>query len=117
MVGGVLVGDASEYGNLVGLFRKRVNRRPSGVVRPGRVCWPAPRGGATAPGAGGGAQVCSCNSVSECYQISASAVRSQEVTTVAQVKGCTKAGTGLRVVRAAAQGCGSRGRGEVQCPV
>ncbi len=49
-------------------------------------------GGATAPGAGGDAQVCSCNSVSE-RQIR-DAVRSQELTTVAQVKRCTKAGTG-----------------------
>ncbi len=90
LVGGVLVGDASEYSTLVGLF-KSGNPLP---VAPAELLTGPRReqSGGTAPSTGRDAQVCSCNSISE-SQIR-DAVRSTGLSTVAQVKMCTKAGTG-----------------------
>ncbi len=90
LLGGVLVGDASDYGNLL-MLNKSKDPLP---VKPGELI----------VGTGGGAavggvdsmddacQVCSCNNVSK-GQICA-AIREQNLTTVGEVKMCTKAGTG-----------------------
>jgi NAD(P)H-dependent nitrite reductase large subunit/NAD(P)H-dependent nitrite reductase small subunit len=90
LIGGVLVGEASEYGTLVGLF-KSGNPLP---VAPAELLTGLHReiAGGTSPGIGADPQVCSCNSVSE-GQIR-DAVRSKGLATVAEVKLCTKAGTG-----------------------
>ncbi len=90
LIGGVLVGDASEYSTLVGLFK---SGNPLPVAPAELLSGPRRQSpGGTVPGTGTDSQVCSCNSVSE-SQIR-DAVRSQGLTTVAQVKTCTKAGTG-----------------------
>jgi nitrite reductase (NADH) large subunit len=89
LLGGILVGDASDYGALLALFR---SNKPLGVS-PGALL--AGLSGDRAGMAGvacGDAQVCSCNNVSE-SQIR-DAVRGQGLTTIAQVKSCTRAGTG-----------------------
>jgi nitrite reductase (NADH) large subunit len=89
LLGGVLVGDASDFGTLLGLFK---SGKPL-AVPPGNLL--STRRGGDADSARGGdvdALVCSCNSVSE-RQIH-EAVRDRKLTTVTQVKTCTLAGTG-----------------------
>jgi nitrite reductase (NADH) large subunit len=84
LLGGVLVGDASDFGSLLGLFK---SGQPL-TVSPGDLL-SSGRGSACT---GVDAQVCSCNNVSE-SQIRA-AVREHKLTTLAEVKTCTRAGTG-----------------------
>ncbi|MFI5455987.1 MAG: nitrite reductase large subunit NirB [Isosphaerales bacterium] len=90
LVGGVLVGDATEYGALLGHFK---SGKPLPVA-PGELLTSlhGDRTGSPARGAGADIQVCSCNNVGE-SQIR-DAVRLEGLTSVAQVKSCTKAGTG-----------------------
>jgi nitrite reductase (NADH) large subunit len=90
LIGGVLVGDAAEYGALLAHFK---SGRPLPVA-PGELLTSlqAGRAGGTACGAGALAQVCSCNNVGE-RQIR-DAVRLKGFTTLAEIKSCTKAGTG-----------------------
>ena len=111
LIGGVLVGDASEYGTLVGLF-KSGNPLP---VAPAELLTGPRRdqSGGIAPGTGADAQVCSCNNVSEC-QIR-DAVRLQALTTVAQVKTCTSGRHRLRRMPASGRRSGrSRVEGDWQ---
>ena len=87
LLGGMLVGDASDYGRLLAVCRSnaRVEDKPGALLGLGG----APAGPADLPD---DAQVCSCNNVSKggiC-----TAIRDQELTTVGAVKSCTKAGTG-----------------------
>ena len=89
LLGGILVGDASDYGTLVSVCK-------SGDDLP---CTPGEQmgiGGASAlAGAesmGDDAQVRSCNNVSK-GQV-CTLIRDQDLTTLADVKQCTKAGTG-----------------------
>jgi nitrite reductase (NADH) large subunit len=86
MLGGILVGDAAEYGSLLHLTRSK-------------AAVPDPHE-ALGFGGGGGkhtalpdeAQVCSCNNVlAGAIRLT---VRNEEATTVADVKACTRAGTG-----------------------
>ena len=88
LLGGILVGDAADYGMLSTLAKSDE---------------PLPAKPAELLGMGGGlqlgadsmsdsAQVCSCNNVTK-GQI-CEAIRDKELTTVGQVKSCTKAGTG-----------------------
>jgi nitrite reductase (NADH) large subunit len=89
LLGGVLVGDASDYGTLLGLFRSnKPLTAPPAVLLAGR----SGDRSVTADVTCGDAPVCSCNNVSE-KQIR-DAVRGQGLTTVDQVKSCTRAGTG-----------------------
>jgi nitrite reductase (NADH) large subunit len=85
LLGGILVGDASEFGTLLGLFKsgQALTVPPNTLVSAG-----------ARPAAcdNQGAQVCSCNNVGE-GQVRA-AVREKKLTTVAAVKACTQAGTG-----------------------
>lgn len=87
LIGGVLLGDAADYGALLQLCR-------SGATLP------CPAGELVAPptsdgkqrGAASDAQVCSCNNVSAATIVAA--IRDQQLTTVADIKRCTKAGAG-----------------------
>jgi NAD(P)H-dependent nitrite reductase large subunit/NAD(P)H-dependent nitrite reductase small subunit len=90
LIGGVLVGDASEYGTLVGLFK---SGNPLQVAPAELVAGPRRDQSAnTAPGMSVETQICSCNGVSE-SQIR-DAVRVKRLTSLAEIKTCTKAGTG-----------------------
>jgi nitrite reductase (NADH) large subunit len=91
LLGGILVGDASEYGTL-SMLAKSDKPLP---MSPGDLALGA-RGTVGAPNMleamGDEAQVCSCNNVSK-GKIS-SAIRDQKLCTMEEVKQCTKAGTG-----------------------
>jgi nitrite reductase (NADH) large subunit len=89
LLGGVLVGEASEYGKLLGLFRSSA---PLPVAPLELLCGRVGDGPKTGIPACGDAQVCSCNNVTE-NQIR-EAIRGQGLSTTAQVKSCTKAGAG-----------------------
>ncbi len=87
LLGGILVGDASDFGTLLGLYRSEepLPVPPGDLLSSGR--------GAGAVGCGvGDAQVCSCNNVGE-RQL-CETIRDKKLTTLPQVKECTKAGTG-----------------------
>ncbi|MGZ5943816.1 MAG: nitrite reductase large subunit NirB [Isosphaeraceae bacterium] len=85
LLGGVLVGDASDFGSLLGLFK---SGKPI-TVPPGELLSAGHRAACSGDL---DAKICSCNNVSS-RQIRA-AVRDQKLATVAQVKTCTQAGTG-----------------------
>jgi NAD(P)H-dependent nitrite reductase large subunit/NAD(P)H-dependent nitrite reductase small subunit len=85
LLGGVLVGDASEYGTLLALSKKN---EPLPCA-PGELMLGRRDGGALA---GGDEQVCSCNNVSQ--QAICSAIEEKGLTTLAEIKQCTRAGTG-----------------------
>jgi nitrite reductase (NADH) large subunit len=85
LLGGVLVGDASAYGRLLGLVR-------SGEVLPERPCELLSRSGAVPEVFTEETQVCACNNVSK--GAICAAIRDKELTTVGGVKACTLAGTG-----------------------
>jgi nitrite reductase (NADH) large subunit len=89
LIGGVLVGEASEYGDLVGLYKSdgALPVAPAELLTSLRSAQPA----GTA-GCGLDTNVCSCNNVSA-SQIK-DAIRRKGLTTVDQVKACTRAGTG-----------------------
>ena len=91
LLGGILVGDASEYGKLL-IFSKSDASLP---CKPHELIG----GSATDAAAGGGieampasAQICSCNNVTK--GAICAAICEQGLDTIAAVKGCTKAGTG-----------------------
>jgi NAD(P)H-dependent nitrite reductase large subunit/NAD(P)H-dependent nitrite reductase small subunit len=87
LLGGVLVGDASDFGTLLALYKSDspLSVPPGDLLSAGK---------AAAAGAGGeiDAQVCSCNNVGE--RRVREAIRGEGLTTVGQVKTCTLAGTG-----------------------
>jgi nitrite reductase (NADH) large subunit len=92
LLGGILVGDASEYGTLSMLTKSRepLSMTPTELL--------LGRGGEPRSAAGvvtsipNDAQVCSCNNVSKA-QI-CNAIRDKNLCSVDEVKACTKAGTG-----------------------
>ena len=84
LVGGVLVGDASDYGTLLRLFKSGEPLK----MAPGELL----RGRREANEDKTDRQVCSCNNVGE-RTIRAS-VRDGKATTIAELKACTQAGTG-----------------------
>jgi len=87
LLGGILVGDAASYGSLLHLTRsKTVLSETLDEIGVGGA-------GGHAPGAlPDDAQVCSCNNVSaKAIRLK---IRDGELTTVGQVKSCTRAGTG-----------------------
>jgi nitrite reductase (NADH) large subunit len=88
LLGGILVGDASDYGTLLGLYKSDgpLPLAPSDLVRGGGA--PAVK----ATDLGDNVQICSCNNVSK-GRICCS-IREGQFDTVAQVKAATKAGTG-----------------------
>lgn len=91
LLGGILIGDASAYGNLLQLVQNEITLPP----HPEDLLVP-PREGATAPLLGvdnlpDTAQICSCNNVSKADLCTAI---SEGVTGIGELKNCTKAGTG-----------------------
>ncbi len=87
LLGGILVGEASSYGSLLHLARSRTALSESLDELGMNGAAPA------SPGAlPDEAQVCSCNNVTA--QAIRLRIRSDELTSVAQVKSCTRAGTG-----------------------
>ena len=93
LLGGILVGDASDYGTL-SILAKSGGELP---CQPGELLG-GPSGGGAAAALGGAAslpddaQICSCNNVTKGDVCSA--IVDGELTTLAEVKSCTKAGTG-----------------------
>ncbi|HVC98114.1 MAG TPA: nitrite reductase large subunit NirB [Pirellulales bacterium] len=94
LLGGVLVGDAADYGRLLALAK---SGQPL-LVPPGELIVPLGRSGkqdgasAGTAGLDDACQVCSCNNVSK-GQI-CQAIREQGLTDLGAVKACTRAGTG-----------------------
>jgi nitrite reductase (NADH) large subunit len=87
LLGGILVGDAADYGRLLHLTRAK--KTLDGTLEELGLGSGPPAGGSALPD---DAQVCSCNNVSA--QAIRLSVRDGELTSVAQVKACTRAGTG-----------------------
>jgi nitrite reductase (NADH) large subunit len=92
LLGGILVGDAHSYAQLVQLVQNRIPLPP----HPEDLLMPAREGGRPA-GLGvdalpDAAQICSCHNVSK-GQI-CEAIGAQKLTAVGAIKDCTKAGTG-----------------------
>jgi NAD(P)H-dependent nitrite reductase large subunit/NAD(P)H-dependent nitrite reductase small subunit len=90
LLGGVLVGDAADYGTLLALSK---SSEPL-PCPPGELMLPpgtkqAAAGGPSLPDS---AQICSCNNVSKGQLCQA--IRDQGLTTIGELKTCTKAGTG-----------------------
>jgi nitrite reductase (NADH) large subunit len=88
LLGGVLVGDASEYDTLRALVGERLPADPAELISPA---------GPGGPGIGIGAlpdnaQICSCNAVTKGRICSA--IAEEGCADVASVKACTHAGTG-----------------------
>src|SRR5262249_35152983 len=85
LVGGVLVGDADEFGTLLSLFKSGgpLPCAPGDLLAGGTSCGTV---------AGADPQVCSCNNVGE--RRIRETVKGDGLTTLAQVKTCTQAGTG-----------------------
>jgi nitrite reductase (NADH) large subunit len=91
LLGGILVGDASAYGNLLQLVQNGIALPP----HPEDLLMPPREGASFAMGVSslpGTAQICSCNNVSK-DQI-CTAIQDHGFTDVGSVKKCTKAGTG-----------------------
>ncbi len=84
LLGGILVGDASDYGTLLGIFKSGGELQTS----PGELM----QGRKETASCGPDTQVCSCNGVGE--QAIRKAVRDGKLTTLGEVKSCTQAGTG-----------------------
>ncbi len=87
LAGGVLVGDSTEYATLVHAARTQTElpEHPEELILGAKS--------ASAPGAlPDEVQICSCNAVSKADICQA--LREQELSTVGEVKSCTKAGTG-----------------------
>lgn len=89
LLGGVLVGDASEYSNLklMSQSEEPLPCPPSELIVGSKSGAPA-----AAPKMSPDSQVCSCNNVS--YGAVCEAIKAGGLTTLAQVKQCTRAGTG-----------------------
>ncbi|WET80649.1 nitrite reductase large subunit NirB [Amycolatopsis sp. QT-25] len=86
LLGGVLVGDASEFDTLRAMVGRPLPAEPGAIL--------APAGGGAAVGVDAlpdAAQICSCNAVSK--GAITHAITEQGCDSVAKVKGCTRAGT------------------------
>ena len=91
LLGGILVGDASAYGNLMQIVQNSIPLPPY----PEDLLMPPREGGPAVMGVEGfpdSAQICSCNNVTK-GQI-CETIRDQNLTDVGRVKACTNAGTG-----------------------
>ena len=91
LLGGILVGDASQYGTLSMLAKSGAPLQ----CKPHELIVGSSGGAAIAGGIDGlpdSAQVCSCNNVSK--GAICSAIREKNLDSPAAVKGCTKAGAG-----------------------
>jgi nitrite reductase (NADH) large subunit len=92
LLGGIMVGDASDYGQLSMLAKsdEALAMPPSELLfgKPGE----GKSAGATLTGIANETQICSCNNVNK-GQI-CDAIRDKNLTSVEEIKLCTKAGTG-----------------------
>jgi nitrite reductase (NADH) large subunit len=88
LLGGVLVGDASDYSNLL-MLSKSADPLP---CPPAELIVGSKSGVAVGPKMTPETQVCSCNNVT--HGDICSAINKQSLTTIGAVKQCTKAGTG-----------------------
>ncbi|MEB3294311.1 MAG: nitrite reductase large subunit NirB [Synechococcales bacterium] len=91
LLGGILVGDAAAYGNLLQVMQNAIALPP----HPEDLILPARSGSAPALGVESfpeTAQICSCNNVSK--GAICTAIQNQNLTDIAAVKKCTNAGTG-----------------------
>jgi nitrite reductase (NADH) large subunit len=91
LLGGILVGDAAAYGNLLQLMQNAIALPP----HPEDLILPVRSGVAPLMGVEGfpdTAQICSCNNVSK-GEI-CTTIQTQGLTDIGSVKQCTKAGTG-----------------------
>jgi nitrite reductase (NADH) large subunit len=91
LLGGILVGDAGAYGNLLQLMQNQITLPP----HPEDLILPVRTGGAPLLGVDNlpdTAQICSCNNVTKADLCSA--ITDQKLTDIASIKQCTKAGTG-----------------------
>lgn len=88
LVGAILVGDAAPYAQLLMAIREG---RPV-PARPHELLFGAGNGGPGGVEMSDDSQVCSCNNVTK--GAICRAITEQQLSTVAEVKGCTKAGTG-----------------------
>jgi nitrite reductase (NADH) large subunit len=91
LLGGILVGDASDYGNLLQLVQSQIvlPPHPEDLILPERSSKPTGMGVESFPDT---AQICSCNNVTK-GQI-CTAIQTHHLTDVGAVKKCTTAGTG-----------------------
>ncbi len=91
LLGGVLVGDASAYSQLLAHVQTgmQLPEHPEDLVLPAREGAKAGFGADALPDA---AMICSCHNVSK-GQI-CGVIRDQKITAISDVKSCTKAGTG-----------------------
>ncbi|ANN20393.1 nitrite reductase large subunit [Amycolatopsis orientalis] len=86
LLGGVLVGDASEFNTLRAMVGRPLPAEPGAIL--------APAGGGSAVGVDAlpdAAQICSCNAVSK--GTITHAITEEGCDSVAKIKGCTRAGT------------------------
>ncbi|MFD6068495.1 nitrite reductase large subunit NirB [Amycolatopsis lurida] len=86
LLGGVLVGDASEFNTLRAMVGRPLPAEPGAIL--------APAGGGAAVGVDAlpdAAQICSCNAVSK--GSITQAITEEGCDSVAKIKGCTRAGT------------------------
>lgn len=89
LLGGILVGDAADYGNLLAYYRSgEALPCPAGEL----MAQPGSKPAGSGLGLPDSAQICSCNNVSK--QQLCAAIREQGLMTIGDVKRCTKAGTG-----------------------
>jgi nitrite reductase (NADH) large subunit len=91
LLGGVLVGEASSYGQLLSLTQSKAVLPP----QPEQLILPRIEGGAALPGVDAlpdAATICTCQNVAK--GVICKAIRSQELTSVGTVKAATTAGTG-----------------------
>lgn len=91
LLGGILVGDAAEYGTLLQFTQNDIALppHPEDLLMPPREGKPTGLGVDSLPDA---AQICSCNSVTKGDLITA--IHEQELTDIGSIKKCTTAGTG-----------------------
>ncbi len=95
LLGGILVGDADDYGTLLQFVQNNIALPP----HPEDLLLPPREGETKSASAGMGvdslpdtAQICSCNSVAK--QDLVTAIHEQELTDIGSIKQCTSAGTG-----------------------
>ncbi len=88
LLGGILVGDASEYGTLSMLAKGSENL----PMAPGELLLGEPSRVSGRLSFAADTQICSCNNVSK--SLIETSIRSKNLCTVDEVKACTRAGTG-----------------------
>jgi nitrite reductase (NADH) large subunit len=89
LLGGVLVGDATQYAALRPMVGRPLPADPGALVAPDS---PGSAGGVGVAALPGDAQICSCHAVPKATIMAA--ITEQDCGTIGAIKGCTKAGSG-----------------------